>query len=128
MVPWWVFRKYVRVASPLQAEAEGFSWAMKEIIQRGFKHVRFESDCQQLVRITQQSSAWPALEPEMDEIDFFRSEFSKFSLSYLARSENIHADCLAKASLSRDNLFSFVDVKVPPWLVHEASLFEPLPV
>lgn len=113
-------RKYMLVASPLQAEAECLSWAMKEIIQRGFKQVRFESTCQQLVHITQQSSAWPALEPEMDEIDFFRSEFS---LSYLARSENIYADCLAKANLSRYNLFSFVDVKVPPWLVHEASLF-----
>lgn len=42
-------RNYTRAASPLQAEAEGLSWAMKELLHRDFKDVRFESDCQQLV-------------------------------------------------------------------------------
>ncbi|KAL0844037.1 hypothetical protein Bca101_017283 [Brassica carinata] len=118
-------RKIMRTMSPLQAEAEGLIWAMKEMIHCGFKQVRFESDCQQLVRIIQHCTPWPVLEPDLDEIDFLRSEFSEFSLSFIARSENICADCLVKASRPRDNLFSFVDVKVPIWLAHEASLFEP---
>ncbi|KAF3611741.1 hypothetical protein DY000_02046705 [Brassica cretica] len=42
-------RNYTRAASPLQVEAEGLSWAMKELLHRDFKDVRFESDCQQLV-------------------------------------------------------------------------------
>lgn len=91
-------KKYLLAASPLQAEAEGLCWAMKEISQHGFPQVKFESDFQQLVQILNKSDQWPAIELEVDEINSLHSEFSEFSLSYIARSANIRADCLAKTS------------------------------
>lgn len=121
-------RKFLRAQSPLQAEAEGLCWTMKEMIHHGFHHVSFESDCQQLVCILHNTTPWPALEPELDEIDSLRLEFSEFSISYVSRLENIRADCLAKACRSRSIPFSFVDVKAPYWLAHETCLYELLRV
>lgn len=40
--------------SPLVAEAEGLSWAMKMIQQRGYRRAHFETDCLQLVKLVQQ--------------------------------------------------------------------------
>lgn len=40
-----------RAQSPLHAEAESLIWALKEVSDRGFHRVWFDSDCQQLVNI-----------------------------------------------------------------------------
>ncbi|KAF3591026.1 hypothetical protein DY000_02023881 [Brassica cretica] len=55
--------------SPLHAEAECLAWTMEELSGRGFKHVRFESDRQQLVQIINSSKAWPALDTKLDDIE-----------------------------------------------------------
>lgn len=64
--------------SPLHAEAESLCWAMKEIRSRGLARVSFESDCQQLVHIIQQKKEWPALDPELDDIQALRFSFNVF--------------------------------------------------
>ncbi|XP_022573038.2 uncharacterized protein LOC111214447 [Brassica napus] len=119
-------RKGNCASSPLHAEAESLAWAMKETRQSGVNEVCFESDCQQLTRLTQNPQEWPAIGPELDEIDFLSSEFSSCSIRFIRRTENVRADCLAKAGRSRAHDFCYLDTKIPPWLAHEACLFEPL--
>ncbi|CAN6893039.1 unnamed protein product, partial [Brassica oleracea] len=112
--------------SPLHAEAECLVWAMEELSGRGFKHVNFESDCQQLVQIVTSPKAWPALAPELDDIQLLRSSFSLFSLCFISRSLNLRADSLAKEARSRDSPFILVDVKVPQQLGFEARVLGPI--
>lgn len=109
--------------SPLHAEIECLVWAMEELSGRGFKHASFESDCQQLVQIILSSKSWPALKPELDDIETLRSSFSFFSLCFISRSLNTHADSLAKESRSRD--LNFVDIEVLQQLSLAASMLGP---
>ena len=119
-------RKRSKSSSPLHAEAEGLVWAMEELSSRGFKQVRFESDCQQMVHIINSSKQWPALEPELDAIESLRETFISFTLSFISRSLNIRADSLAKEARSRDSHFSIVDIVVPEPLALEASMLGPV--
>ena len=98
-------RKVRHSNSPLHSEAECLVWAMEELNSRGFKHVSFESDCQQMVQIITSSKAWLVLAPELDDIQLLRSSFSLFSLCLISRSLNIRADSLAKEARSRDSNF-----------------------
>ncbi|KAF2607523.1 hypothetical protein F2Q68_00043437 [Brassica cretica] len=113
-------RKIRQTSSPLHAETEGMAWAMEELRSHEFKHVSFESDCQQLVQILHSSKSWPALEPELDDIESLRISFIFFSLSFIPRSLNIRADTLAKETRSRELNFEFVDVLAPQQLAPEA--------
>lgn len=117
--------------SPLHAEAECLVWAMEELSGRGFKHVSFESNCQQLVQIIQSSKLWSALEPELDDIEILRSSFSFFSLCFIStslntrsRSLNTRVDSLAKEVRSRD--LNFVDIEVLQQLAPAASMLGPV--
>ena len=122
-----VGQRKVRLSnSPLHAEAECLVWAMEELSGRGFKHVNFESDCQQLVQIVTSPKAWPALAPELNDIQLLRSSFSLFSLCFISRSLNLRADSLAKEARSRDSPFILVDVKVPQQLALEARVLGPI--
>lgn len=109
--------------SPLHAEAESLYWAMKEIRKRGLLRVNFESDCQQLVHIVQQRKQWPALGPELDDIDALRSSFLNFSIKFISRTANVRADGLAKDARSRVQNSSYFEVSDPLRLAVEASLF-----
>lgn len=111
-------------ASALHAEAEGLSWALKEMRKMGVSDVLVESDCQQLVRFINKPQEWPAVGPELNE--FLCSEFSSISFNFIRRSDNVRADCLSKAGRSRDKGYCFVGDMAPFWLAHEADLFEPL--
>ncbi|XP_013624915.1 PREDICTED: uncharacterized protein LOC106331124 [Brassica oleracea var. oleracea] len=106
------------VASPLHAEAESLSWAMRETRKLGICEARFESDCQQLVRHINTPQEWPALGPELDEIDFLCSELSSTSVIFICRSDNGRADCLSRAGRSRASDFCFIGEQAPPWLAH----------
>ncbi|KAF3592769.1 hypothetical protein DY000_02026370 [Brassica cretica] len=77
-------RKRSNSSSPLHAEAEGLVWVMEELSSRGFKQVRFESDCQQMVHIINSSKQWPTLEPELDAIESLRETFISFTLSFIS--------------------------------------------
>lgn len=115
-------RKGPQTESPLHAEAETLCWAIKEIRNRGLSRVIFESDCQQLVLIIQQKKEWPALDPELDDIQVLISFFNMFSLKFISRSANVRADGLVKNARSRVQSFSSFEVKDPLRLAIETSL------
>ncbi|XP_056864246.1 uncharacterized protein LOC130511334 [Raphanus sativus] len=119
-------KHYDKVASPIHAEAEALSWALRETRKIGVCEVIVESDCQQLVHLINMPQEWPALGPELDEIDFLCSEFSSISTVFIKRLFNSRADCLSKAGRSRAPNFCYLGDKAPPWLANEASLCEPL--
>ena len=99
---------------------------MEELSSRGFKQVRFESVCQQLIHIINFSKQWPALEPQLDVIESLRATFTSFTFSFISRSLNIRADSLAKEARLRDSHFSIVDIVFPEPLAHEASMLGPV--
>ena len=104
-------------ASPLHAEAEGLIWAMQELLKSRITEVRFESDCEQLVKLLQQEEDLPALASELDEIKALSSEFEDFSIVYISRSLNVRADCLTKGGRTRVVSSPYVDAIAPSWLV-----------
>ncbi|XP_013709303.2 uncharacterized protein LOC106412990 [Brassica napus] len=105
------------IASPLHAEAEGLMWAMQELLKTGHREVRFESDCEQLIKLLEKEEDWPAMAPELDEIKALSSDFTEFSISHIPRSMNVRADTLAKGGRSRVFGSPFVNCFAPNWLV-----------
>ncbi|XP_013617255.1 PREDICTED: uncharacterized protein LOC106323722 [Brassica oleracea var. oleracea] len=87
--------------SPLHAEAEGLLWAMQEVMRHGTRAVRFESDCEQLIKLIRDDEDWPSMASELDEIKALSAEFIEFSIAYIPRSANIRAGSLAKGGRSR---------------------------
>ena len=115
-----------RAQAPLHAEAESLSWAMKEVTNRGFHRVRFESDCQQLVNIILKEEEWPSMANEIEDIKATATCLQKFELSYISRSLNFRADSLAKGGRSRALRFENVNTLVHQGLAHAAGLNEPV--
>ncbi|XP_013594636.1 PREDICTED: uncharacterized protein LOC106302728 [Brassica oleracea var. oleracea] len=108
-------------ASPLHAEAEGLLWAMQEILKLGNRAIRFESDCEQLVKLLEDEEDWPAMAPEIDEIKVLSAEFTESSIAYIPRSTNVRADSLAKGGRSRVFGSPFVNCFAPCWLAPYAG-------
>ena len=108
-------------ASPLHAEAEGLLWAMQEILKLGNRTIRFESDCEQLVKLLEDKEDWPAMAPEIDEIQALSAEFTEISTAYIPRSTNVRADSLAKGGRSRAFGTPFVNCFAPSWLAPDAG-------
>ncbi|KAG5409921.1 hypothetical protein IGI04_006240 [Brassica rapa subsp. trilocularis] len=94
-------RGVVNAASPLHAVAEGLIWDMQEVLKMGNREVRFEVDCEQLVKLLRKEEDWPSMAAELDEIKAFSTAYLKFSITYIPRSLNILDDCLAKGQRSR---------------------------
>ncbi|KAG5375610.1 hypothetical protein IGI04_040206 [Brassica rapa subsp. trilocularis] len=115
-----------RAQSPLPAEAESLSWALKEISDRGFHRVRFESDCQQLVNIIGKDEDWPSLAQELEDIKTASEPFRNLNICYISRSLNIRADSLAKGGRSRALCFTNVNVMVQQGFALAANPNEPI--
>lgn len=111
--------------SPLHAEAEGLSWALREVYDRGFDGINFTSDCQQLVNLFNRNEDWPALAPELDDIKLHFKRFQESSLSFISRSINLRADSLAKGGRSRAHYYNVVDVLVRPRPALSVGLHDP---
>ncbi|KAG5383314.1 hypothetical protein IGI04_034784, partial [Brassica rapa subsp. trilocularis] len=107
--------------SPLHAEAEGLLWAMQEVMRHGTRAVRFESDCEQLIKLIRDDEDWPSMATELDEIKDLSAEFIEFSIAYVPRSANIRADSLTKGKRSRVFGSPFVNCFAPSWLALNAG-------
>ena len=107
--------------SPLHAEAEGLLWAMQEVMRHGTRAVRFESDCEQLIKLIRDDEDWPSMASELDEIKALSAEFIEFSIAYIPRSANIRADSLATGGRSRVFGSPFVNCFAPSWLALDAG-------
>ena len=90
---------------------------MQELLKTGHREVRFESDCEQLIKLLEKEEDWPAMAPELDEIKALSSDFTEFSISHIPRSMNVCADTLAKGGRSRVFGSPFVNCFAPNWLV-----------
>ncbi|XP_056859971.1 uncharacterized protein LOC130508465 [Raphanus sativus] len=108
-------RNGLMTASPLHAEAQALSWAMKMIRQKGFRSVQFETDCAQLLKLVQKLEEWPSMVKEVEDIELSSYNFDLFSTLYTPRGKNQIADCLAKAARARCDTFSHVSDDTPVW-------------
>ncbi|XP_019099570.1 PREDICTED: uncharacterized protein LOC104783445 [Camelina sativa] len=94
-------RGTTRQLSPLHAELDGLIWAMETLISSGFTQVRFETDCSSIPKILEEMEEWPVFATELDVFSRLRDRFSFFSISFISRSNNVRADCLAKSARVR---------------------------
>lgn len=62
---------FLQVISPLHAELAALTQAMKILSEQGLKHINFESDCQQLVKLVNEDELWPSLASELDEFTIY---------------------------------------------------------
>ncbi|KAF3520915.1 hypothetical protein DY000_02062290 [Brassica cretica] len=86
---------------------------MQEVLKLGNREIRFESDCEQLIKLLEEDKDWPAMEPELDEIKALSADFTEFSIAYIPRSMNLRADSLAKGGRSRVFGSPFVNCFAP---------------
>ncbi|XP_010419097.1 PREDICTED: uncharacterized protein LOC104704762 [Camelina sativa] len=113
-----------RQLTPLHAELEGLLWAMEMMLLSGYNKVRFETDCSSIPKILAEMEDWPVFITELENFTRLRENFSVFSISFIARTNNVCADCLAKSARVRGNFFSHVSSQIPEWLAQEANLFD----
>ena len=102
--------------STLHAEGEGLMWAMQEVLKHGNREIRFETDCNQLIKLIEEDEDWPSMAPKIDEIKALSTEFTQFSIVYIPRTMNVRADSLEKGGRSRVFVTPFVSCFAPSWL------------
>ncbi|XP_019093315.1 PREDICTED: uncharacterized protein LOC109129508 [Camelina sativa] len=113
-----------RQLTPLQAELDGLLWAMETVLLRGYDKVRFETDCSSIPKILDEMEDWPAFATELENFTRLRKSFYVFSITHIARTRNVRADCLSKSARVRGTIFSHVSSQIPEWLAHEANQFD----
>lgn len=107
---------WLKAPSPLHAEAEGLTWAMQEVLKTGNRRVRFEMDCEQLVKLIHNDEEWPSMAAELDEIKALSLEFLEISFIHIPRSLNVSADRLAKGGRTPGLSPHYVNCSAPHWL------------
>lgn len=112
-----------RSLSPLHAEMEALAWAMESAIQRGYSHIRLETDCSEIQKLLDNSEDWPAFATEIENINSLRWKFIDCSINFIPRLINVRADLLAKRARARGGLFFLVSSNVPEWLPLEGNPF-----
>nr|VDD60775.1 unnamed protein product [Brassica oleracea] len=71
--------------------------------------VRFETDCSDLVDMTNNPMEWPTFTTEIEMYQRLREDFEDVSLSHIPRSRNGRADTLAKEARNKRYIFSHID-------------------
>lgn len=56
---------------------------------------------------------WPAFISELEDFNTLKYSFSRFSISFILRLNNVGADCLAKKARAQDSIFSHVSLFTP---------------
>ncbi|XP_010446023.1 PREDICTED: uncharacterized protein LOC104728787 [Camelina sativa] len=108
---------YRRSLSPLHAEVEAFSWAMRCMIGHNFRDVAFFTDSLDLVKMVSSPRDWPAFATYLDGIKTDREEFSSFSLFHIFRNANTKTDSLARQARLSPHLVLFVNNFPSNWLI-----------
>ncbi|XP_024016872.1 uncharacterized protein LOC112090248 [Eutrema salsugineum] len=94
-----------RSLSALHAELESLLWAMSCLIDRGVLYVHFQSDCLDLISMTESPSDWPSFLSELEVFQNLRGNFGIFTLSHIPRILNTRADTLAKGARAKGIIF-----------------------
>ncbi|XP_024016341.1 uncharacterized protein LOC112089817 [Eutrema salsugineum] len=107
-----------RSLSALHAEMNCLLWAMSCLRERQITSVLFQTDCLDLVSMSESPADWPIFRSELEIFGNLRGSFSEFALSHIPRSQNIRADSLAKGARVRSIIFSHI---------HHTELVEEVP-
>lgn len=75
--------------SPLHAELEALAWAMESALQRGFLHIRMETDCSEILRLLDDIDEWLPFASEIDDIVSLRSKFIDYSINCISQLNNV---------------------------------------
>ncbi|KAG7535395.1 Endonuclease/exonuclease/phosphatase superfamily [Arabidopsis thaliana x Arabidopsis arenosa] len=114
-------RSFRRCLSPLHTEFESLLWAMRSLTTLSILDVVFETDCLELTHVLDTPDEWPAFASELEDFSSLKSLFPSFMLSFIPRSYNTRADCLAKKARSRGFIFSHVSSSLPDWFSPEEN-------
>lgn len=82
--------------SPLHDELDSLLWAIRCMILISLTSIRFAMDCADLITMVTSPLDWPTFASEMDDFISLKSSFPSFTIVYIFRCYNVHADCFAK--------------------------------
>ncbi|ESQ27756.1 hypothetical protein EUTSA_v10019496mg [Eutrema salsugineum] len=94
-----------RSLSALHAELESLLWAMSCMKDRLILSVHFQTDCLDLVSMSESPSDWPSFLSELEIFRNLRESFLNFTLSHIPRSSNVRADNLTKEARAKGIFF-----------------------
>ncbi|KAL1221223.1 hypothetical protein V5N11_011025 [Cardamine amara subsp. amara] len=99
--------------SAIHAELLDLIWTMQCLIDIKAMCYTFETDCKELLSITDLPQDWPIYEAELADYASLKGKLPHFNLSYVSRASNTHADFLACSARIRGCSFSYVNAIVP---------------
>lgn len=88
---------------------ESLLWAASCMRNIRITSIRFETDCSDLVDMTENPMDWPKFTAEIEAFQRLHEDFEDVSLSHILRSRNGRADALAKNARTRGYLFFHID-------------------
>ena len=108
--------KGLRCMNPLEAELQALLMAMQHVWSRGYTHVVFEGDNQQVMKLLNGKSRNFQVHNLLREIQVWQVRFTSSTFTWVPRAQNKAADCLAKSPLPQS--LNFVNHSyVPDFLV-----------
>ncbi|KAL1206399.1 hypothetical protein V5N11_020766 [Cardamine amara subsp. amara] len=112
-----------RSLSATHAELQGLVWAMQCLEDMKYPCYTFQTDCKDLIAITENPADWPVYHAELADFSTLKRKLPLFKLYFTPRGSNVHADFLARSARILGYSFSFVNTTVPLWLPQVASPF-----
>ena len=106
-----------RAANTLDAELQALLMAMQHAWSRGYKHVVFEGDNQQVMNLINGRSRNFQVHNLVREIQVWKARVTRPKFTWVPKAHNRAADCLATSPLPHSTSFVFHSY-VPNFLVH----------
>ena len=95
--------------SALHAKMECLLWTTSCMRDKRITSIRFETDCLDLVDMTNNLMEWPTFATEIEMYQRLREDFEDVSLTHIPRSRNDRTDTLAKEARNKCYIFSHID-------------------
>ncbi|KAL1207156.1 hypothetical protein V5N11_032759 [Cardamine amara subsp. amara] len=81
-----------RSLSATHTELQGLVWAMQCLEDMNHLCYTFQTDCKDLIAITENLVDWPVYHAELADFSTLKKKFPLFKLCFIPRGSNVHAD------------------------------------
>lgn len=116
-------RRTKRLKTLLHTKMKVLLWAMTYILDHHVNYQEFETDCSNLIQMTQTLEECPAFAILIERFLFLRTRFQNFSLSMIPPLSNLKADCLTRLTRSKFIKLSNVSIFPLSWITNCESIF-----
>ncbi|KAF8104165.1 hypothetical protein N665_0177s0021 [Sinapis alba] len=107
---------FVNVKSKLEAQGNGWLWAIESMASLRFEKVMFGVEASDLLGAVIRPPAWPSFRWISSKIRASLSSFSFWKLEGIDQKSNVPAGLIAKSVISKNLSQSYVATGFPAWL------------